>query len=71
MKLYLFEPIAMLKPIELIQRLSTLPFVGSLMAIVRLTTAQACTPPKGEPPRDLFKEFGVRTLINATGTLTY
>jgi L-seryl-tRNA(Ser) seleniumtransferase len=71
MKLYLFEPIAMLKRRELIQGLSTLPFVGSLMAIVPLTTAQASTPLKREPPRDLFKEFGVRTFINAAGTLTY
>jgi len=61
----------MLKRRELIQRLSTLPFIGSLMAIVPLTTAQASTPPKREPPRDLFKEFGVRTFINAAGTLTY
>jgi uncharacterized pyridoxal phosphate-dependent enzyme len=71
MKLYLFEPIAMLKRRELIQRLSTLPFIGSLMAIVPLTTAEASTPPKRQPSRDLFKEFGVRTFINAAGTLTY
>ena len=71
MKLYLFEPITMLKRRELIQRLSTLPFVGGLMAIVPTTTAEASTPSKRQPPRDLFKEFGVRTFINAAGTLTY
>lgn len=71
MKLYLFEPIAMLKRRELIQRLSTLPFIGSLMAIVPLAIARASASPKREPPRDLFKEFGVRTFINAAGTLTY
>jgi uncharacterized pyridoxal phosphate-dependent enzyme len=71
MKLYLFEPIAMLKRRELIQRLSTLPFVGALMASFPLTTAEASAPSKRQPARDLFKEFGVRTFINAAGTLTY
>jgi uncharacterized pyridoxal phosphate-dependent enzyme len=71
MKLYLFEPIAMLKRRELIQRLSTLPFVGALMASFPLTTAEASAPSKRQPARDLFEEFGVRTFINAAGTLTY
>jgi L-seryl-tRNA(Ser) seleniumtransferase len=71
MKLYLFESTAMLKRRELIQRLSALPFVGSLMAIVPITTANASVAAKRPPARDLFKEFGVRTFINAAGTLTY
>ena len=71
MKLYLFECTAMLKRRELIQRLSTVPLVGSFMASIPLITAEASTPSKRQPPRDLFKEFGVRTFINAAGTLTY
>ena len=71
MNLYLFESPAMLKRRELIQRLSTVPLVGSFMASIPLVTAEASTPPKRQPPRDLFKEFGVRTFINAAGTLTY
>jgi len=71
MNLYLFESTAMLKRRELIQRLSTVPLIGSFMASIPLVTAEASTSPKRQPPRDLFKEFGVRTFINAAGTLTY
>lgn len=41
------------------------------MAVIPFSTASAYTPSKQKPPRDLFKEFGVRTFINAAGTLTY
>ncbi len=61
----------MLKRRELIRRLSTVPLVGSFMASIPLVSAEASTPSKRQPPRDLFKEFGVRTFINAAGTLTY
>jgi L-seryl-tRNA(Ser) seleniumtransferase len=53
----------------LIQRLTALPLFGG--AFIGTTyEANAMAPPK-TPKRDLFKEFGVRTFINAAGTLTY
>ena len=62
----------MLKRRELIQRLSTFPLVGGLLGSVSITSALASSTPKRDAPkRDLFKEFGVRTFINAAGTLTY
>ncbi len=61
----------MLKRRELIQRLSAFPIVGGLLGSVSITSALASTPKKEIPKRDLFKEFGVRTFINAAGTLTY
>lgn len=62
----------MLNRRELIQRLSTFPIVGGLLGSLSVTSALASATPKREPPkRDLFKEFGVRTFINAAGTLTY
>lgn len=61
----------MLNRRELIQRLSTFPIVGGLLGGVPVTSAFASTTLKGAPKRDLFKELGVRTFINAAGTLTY
>src|SRR4051794_26408160 len=60
----------MLNRRQLIQRLSTVPLVGGLISTVSLGTVLA-TPKKESPKRDLFKELGVRTFINAAGTLTY
>lgn len=55
---------------QLIQRLSTVPVVGGLLSAMPFTRAFA-KPKKEAPKRDLFKELGVRTFINAAGTLTY
>jgi uncharacterized pyridoxal phosphate-dependent enzyme len=53
---------------KLLQQLSTLPLVGGLWGSgISLASAAAAPPAK----RDLFKELGVRTFINAAGTLTY
>lgn len=52
---------------QLIQRLSAIPLLGGLMGTASITSARAATAPK----RDLFKELGVRTFINAAGTLTH
>jgi uncharacterized pyridoxal phosphate-dependent enzyme len=52
---------------QLIQRLSAFPFFGSLIATPSTTSAGVAKAPK----RDLFKELGVRTFVNAAGTLTY
>lgn len=60
----------MLNRRQLIQRLSTVPVVGGLISTLPLGSALAM-PKKEAPKRDLFKELGVRTFINAAGTLTY
>ncbi|PGH37179.1 MAG: selenocysteine synthase, partial [Candidatus Nephrothrix sp. EaCA] len=55
---------------KLIQRLSALPLAGGILGSSLPTVALAASgAPK--PKRDLFKELGVRTFINAAGTLTY
>jgi uncharacterized pyridoxal phosphate-dependent enzyme len=61
----------MLNRRELIQKLSTLPLMGGLLGTVGLTPAVAAITKRDRPTRDLFKELGVRTFINAAGTLTY
>ncbi len=59
----------MLNRRKLIQRLSTFPLLGgAFVSAAPLSSAFASTV---APKRDLFKEFGVRTFINAAGTLTY
>ncbi len=58
----------MLNRRQLIKRLSALPLVGGILGSVPFASAMASAK---EPKRDLFKEFGVRTFINAAGTLTF
>jgi uncharacterized pyridoxal phosphate-dependent enzyme len=58
----------MLNRRKLIQRLTTLPLFGGLVSAIPFTSAMAASK---SPKRELFKEFGVRTFINAAGTLTY
>lgn len=60
----------MLNRRELIQRLSSFPVVGGLLGSFVAVPALSF-PKKEAPKRDLFKELGVRTFINAAGTLTY
>lgn len=58
----------MLSRRKLIKRLSSVPILGGLVGGLPLSLeAEAMAAPK----RDLFKEFGIRTFINAAGTLTY
>jgi len=58
----------MLSRRTLIKRLSTIPLLGGLVgSSMPFSSAVAATAAK----RDLFKELGVRTFINAAGTLTY
>ena len=62
----------MLSRRKLIKRLSTVPLLGGLVGgAIPFQSAIASTGPKVPAPRDLFKELGVRTFINAAGTLTY
>jgi len=60
----------MLNRRQLIQRLSGVPIVGGLLSAIPAANAFGA-PKKEAPKRDLFKELGVRTFINAAGTLTY
>src|SRR3954467_6866329 len=63
----------MLNRRQLIKRLSSLPVVGGVLGGVSFTASAFASPSlrKETPKRDLFKEFGVRTFINAAGTLTF
>ncbi len=54
---------------DIIKSLSALPFAGSILAsLVPSKKVQAASPPA---KRDLLKELGVRTFINARGTITF
>ena len=58
----------MLNRRKLLQRLTTLPLFGGLASTLPISTATGAAK---TPKRELFKEFGIRTFINAAGTLTY
>ncbi len=58
----------MLNRRKLIQRLTTFPLLGGLVSTLPFSSVAAVAK---TPKRELFKEFGVRTFINAAGTLTY
>lgn len=60
----------MLSRRKLIKRLSSVPILGGLVGGLPLSL-KAEAAPLAAPKRDLFKEFGIRTFINAAGTLTY
>jgi uncharacterized pyridoxal phosphate-dependent enzyme len=54
---------------DLIKGLSVLPFAGGIIgSVIPLETVKAAPPGS---KRDLFKELGIRTFINAAGTLTF
>lgn len=63
----------MLNRRQLIKRLSSLPVVGGVLGGMSLTSSAfaGSSLKKETPKRDLFKEFGVRTFVNAAGTLTF
>ena len=55
---------------DILKFLSTAPLTGGLMGVIMPSVAKAAT---GTPPkekRDLIKELGLRTFINAAGTYT-
>lgn len=54
---------------DLIRKLSLLPFAGSLFGTVYPFQSTKAAPSGSK--RDLFKELGVRTFINAAGTYTF
>ena len=54
---------------DIIKSLSLLPFTGGVLGSV-LSPQPAIASPSGKK-RNLFKELGVRTFINAAGTLTF
>ena len=54
---------------DLIKGLSVLPFAGGIIGgVIPFETVKAAPP---DSKRDLFKELGIRTFINAAGTLTF
>ncbi|MDH5397321.1 MAG: selenocysteine synthase [Cyclobacteriaceae bacterium] len=54
---------------ELLKRLSALPLVGGMFGTA-VASGQVSSAVLSAPARDLFKELGVRTFINAAGTYT-
>ena len=54
---------------DLIKSLSVLPFAGGILGTVAPFESVNALPPAGK--RNLFKELGVRTFINAAGTYTF
>lgn len=59
----------MLSRRKLIKRLSSVPLLGA--GLGSGLPLEATAAPAAVAKRDLFKEFGIRTFINAAGTLTY
>lgn len=55
---------------DIIKGLSLLPFAGGLAGTV-LPSQKAAASPAAKAGRDLFKDLGVRTFINAAGTYTF
>src|SRR5580765_5072038 len=53
---------------ELLRGLSVLPLAGGILGTVAPFESKASPPGK---KRDLYKELGVRTFINAAGTYTF
>jgi uncharacterized pyridoxal phosphate-dependent enzyme len=60
----------MLNRRELIRRLSSFPVIGGILGSAAPLSVLAATAEKTPPKRDVFKELGVRTFINAAGTYT-
>jgi L-seryl-tRNA(Ser) seleniumtransferase len=55
---------------QLLRNLSFLPFAGGIFgSIAPFESAKANSRSRGK--RDLYKELGVRTFINAAGTYTF
>ena len=54
---------------DIIKGLSVLPFAGGIFATVAPFESVNAMPPAKK--RNLFKELGVRTFINAAGTYTF
>src|SRR5690554_7986142 len=56
---------------DLIKSLTALPLVGGFLGGVFPFGSVSAAPLKTIAKRDLFKELGVRTFINARGTITF
>jgi L-seryl-tRNA(Ser) seleniumtransferase len=56
---------------DLIKSLTALPLVGGFLGGVFPFGSASAAPLKAAAKRDLFKELGVRTFINARGTITF
>ena len=53
---------------DILKNLSLLPFAGTVLSSI-IPSQQVKATPRSK--RDLFKELGVRTFINAAGTYTF
>ncbi len=56
---------------DILKGLTILPLSGGVLGTALLNSASAAPSSKRESKRDLFKELGVRTFINARGTITF
>src|SRR3954466_5052075 len=54
---------------DIIKRLSILPLAGSVIGSITPSASASAAPPPTK--RDLVKELGLRTFINAAGTYTF
>src|SRR5436190_19865644 len=56
---------------DILKKLSLLPFAGGLASLYPFQSVKASPATDSPASRDLFKELGVRTFINAAGTYTF
>lgn len=56
---------------DILKKLSLLPFAGGLASLYPFQSAKASPAADSPANRDLFKELGIRTFINAAGTYTF
>lgn len=56
---------------DIVKGLTIFPFSAGPLGSLFLNSASASPALKKEPKRDLFKELGIRTFINARGTITF
>src|SRR5882672_7702068 len=56
---------------DILKKLSLLPFAGGLASLYPFQSVKASPATDSPAKRDLFKELGIRTFINAAGTYTF
>ncbi|WP_416865201.1 MAG: aminotransferase class V-fold PLP-dependent enzyme [Imperialibacter sp.] len=61
----------MLSRRKLVKRLASLPLIGGIVGSGIPIQSVAAATPAAKPAQNLFKELGIRPLINARGTMTF
>jgi uncharacterized pyridoxal phosphate-dependent enzyme len=61
----------MLSRRKLVKRLASLPLIGGFVGSGIAIQSVAAVTPAAKPAQNLFKELGIRPLINARGTMTF